>query len=307
MTLAGLSLSELIEAMDGKVIFGKPGGARAISIDSRKVSKGEIFLAIRGDRFDGHDFVDDALRNADGAIVSVPPVSPPSGKCVIHVKNTLKALHDMANYVRRKYSPTVVGITGTNGKTTTKEMTAAILATKYTVLKTSGNLNNQIGLPLSIMGLESTHEAAVLEMGASAPGDIRELCEIAESDYGVLTNIGHAHLEGFKDIGMVRSAKMELMDACKNVAVNADDTFLMEGIDGYTGRLVRFGIDSDADVRATNIKLQDEYSTFTLNMDGSTERVKINVSGLFNVYNALAAASVAYMMGLDAKSVSEGL
>jgi len=307
MTLAGLTLSEIIEAIGGRVLFGKPDGVGGISIDSRNIVRGDIFLAIKGERFDGHDFVAEALKVASGAIVSVPPASPPADKCIIHVQNTLKALHDMANYMRRKYDPIVVGITGTNGKTTTKEMTTSILSSRYSVLKNTGNLNNQIGLPLSMLELDPSHEVAVLEMGASAPGDIRELCEIAEPAYGVLTNIGHAHIEGFKDIGMVRKAKMELLDSVGTVAVNADDSFLMEGLQSYEGKVVRFGIEEDCDVRATGIELGVGMSAFTLEMDGKRERMEIKVSGLFNVYNALAAASVAKMLGLDMGAVRHGL
>jgi len=307
MTLAGLTLSEIIGAIGGKVLFGKPDGVGGISIDSRNIAKGDIFLALKGERFDGHDFVSEALKVASGAIVSVPPASPPADKCIIHVQNTLKALQDMAKYMRRKYNPVVVGITGTNGKTTTKEMASSILSTRYSVLKNTGNLNNQIGLPLSMLELDPSHEAAVLEMGASAPGDIRELCEIAEPAYGVLTNIGHAHIEGFKDIGIVRKAKMELLDSVGAVAVNADDAFLMEGLQSYGGRIVRFGIDADCDVRATDIELGVGRSAFMLDMNGETGRVEINVSGLFNVYNALAAASVAHMLDLDISAVRHGL
>jgi UDP-N-acetylmuramoyl-tripeptide--D-alanyl-D-alanine ligase len=201
----------------------------------------------------------------------------------------------------------VVGITGTNGKTTTKEMTASILSSRYKVLKNTGNLNNQIGLPLSMMELDPSYEAAVLEMGASAPGDIRELCQIAEPTYGVLTNIGHAHIEGFKDIGMVRKAKMELLDSVGSVAVNADDAFLVEGIQSYGGRVVRFGIESECEIRATDIELGVGNSAFTIEMGGQAQRVEINVSGLFNIYNALAAASVAHMLGLGPEAVSLGL
>lgn len=307
MTLSGMTMSEIIRAIGGKVIFGSPDGIGGISIDSRNISHGEIFLAIKGERFDGHDFVGEALKVAGGAIVSVPPAVPSADKCIVHVPNTLKALHDLANYMRRKYDPLVIGITGTNGKTTTKEMTSSILSSRYKVLKNTGNLNNQIGLPLSMMDLDPSYEAAVLEMGASAPGDIRELCQIAEPTYGVLTNIGYAHIEGFRDIGMVRQAKMELLDSVGTIAVNADDAFLMEGLQSYGGRVVRFGIDSECDVSASDIDLGVGKSSFALKVGEETGRVEINISGLFNVYNALAAASVAHMLGLGLNEVRRGL
>jgi UDP-N-acetylmuramoyl-tripeptide--D-alanyl-D-alanine ligase len=302
-----LSLNEVIEATGGKLLFGTSNGVKGISIDSRTIKDGDIFVALTGARFDGHDFLGDALNMGSGAIVSVPPVAPPKGKAIIHVSNTLKALQDIARYLRKKSGIPVVGITGSNGKSTTKEMAASVLGSEYKVLKNTGNLNNQIGLPLSLLSLTEEHEVAVLEMGASAPGDIKELCEIASPEYGVVTNIAPAHLEGFKDLEAVRSTKLEMMDFVSALAVNADDEFLMEGVGEFRGRLVKFGINEQYNVYAKDVFLNEKHSAFTLHINGSKTRVRIAATGRINVINALAAAAVGKAFGLDIEAIREGL
>jgi len=302
-----LTLKEVIEATGGKLLFGTLNGVKGISIDSRTIKEGELFVALKGARFDGHDFLGEALNSGGGAIVSVPPVAPPKGKAIIHVSNTLKALQDIAHYLRKKSGIPVVGITGSNGKSTTKEMAAAVLGSKYKVLKNTGNLNNQVGLPLSLFALTSEHEIAVLEMGASAPGDIKELCEIAAPEYGVVTNIAPAHLEWFKDLEAVRSTKLEMMDFVQTLAVNADDAFLMEGIVEFKGTLVRYGIDESYNVYAKDVFLNEKHSAFTLHINGSRTRVRLGVTGQINIVNALAAAAVGKAFGLDIEAIREGL
>jgi UDP-N-acetylmuramoyl-tripeptide--D-alanyl-D-alanine ligase len=302
-----LSVKEIIEATGGKLIHGNLNGARGISIDSRTIEKGELFVALKGTRFDGHDFLREALKNGSGAIVSIPPAELAKGKAIIHVKNTLRALQSIAHYLRVKRDITVIGITGTNGKTTTKEMAASVLETKYRVLKNTGNLNNQIGLPLSLLSLSDEHQVAVLEMGASAPGDIKELCEVASPDYGIITNIGHAHLEGFKALEAVRRAKLEILESVKAAIVNGDDAFLFEGMRGFSGGVIRFGFDSASDVQARDMELRERDSRFTLHMNGRSTPVRLKVTGRFNIYNALAAASVGMLFEMDIESVKEGL
>ncbi len=302
-----MSLQEIIDATGGRLLFGRLNGVTGVSIDSRTLKEGELFVALKGQRFDGHDFVGEALQRGCGAIVSVPPVSPPSGKTIIYVRETLKALQDIAHYLRVKSGIPVAGVTGTNGKTTTKEMAASILGARYRVLKNTGNLNNQIGLPLSLLSLGGEEEAGVLEMGASAPGDIRELCEVASPEYGVITNIGLAHIEGFKDVGAVRQAKVELLDSVAKAAVNADDAFLMEGISGFKGELIRFGMESSFDVYATAVECGEKECDFLLHMKGESVQVRLGVTGMFNVYNALAASSVGLMFGMRPEEVKRGL
>ena len=302
-----LRFEEILVATGGRLLYGKPNGVEGISIDSRTIRKGELFLAIKGARFDGHDFVPEALNRGCGAIVSVPPSTPSRGRVIIHVNNTLRALQDIAHYLRMKNRIPVVGITGTNGKTTTKEMAASILGTRLRTLKNTGNLNNQIGLPLSLLDLSDEDRAAVLEMGASSPGDIRELCEIAAPDYAVITNLGLAHIEGFKDLETVRRTKLEILESVKAAVVNADDLFLMEGVKGFKGDVIKYGMEAAADIYARDVDCKERDCVFTLHYRGQSTRVRLQVTGRFNVQNALAAASVGALFDIDIEQVRQGL
>ena len=299
-----LKIADIIAATAGKVILMAPDSFAGISIDSRKIQKGELFVALRGSRFDGHDFLGEALKRGEGAIVSLETGNFPEDKTIIYVKDTLKALQNIARFMRLKRGIPVVGITGSNGKTTTKELTASVLSTAYRVLKNTGNLNNSIGLPLSLTGIDEEDDVVVLEMGASAPGEIRELCDIAVPNYGVLTNIGPSHLEGFGDLAAVRKTKLEILDSVNIAVVNADDLFMMEGIreSGYKGMIVTYGIEDQADISASEIRLQEKGSNFLLHTPGGKPmKVSPKISGMFNIYNVLAAAGVGYLfrIGLD--------
>jgi len=301
-----LGIEDIIAATDGKLIMNSAHSFTGVSIDSRTIQKGELFVALKGTRFDGHDFLKEALDRGSGAIVSVPPAQSIKGKTVISVKDTLKALQDIAHHMRLQRKVPVVGITGSNGKTTTKELIAVILSSRYRVLKNAGNLNNHIGLPLSLTKLNKADEVAVLEMGASAPGEIGQLCEIAVPEYGVLTNISPSHLEGFKDMEALRNTKLEILNYVSTAIVNADDVFLMEGIKArnFTGRVLRYGIKNDADTYATDIKLHEKGSTFLLHF-GKDECIEVHpkISGRFNIYNLIAAASVSHLFTIDPKEV----
>jgi len=301
-----LKLEDVMRATGGELISGHSVSFGGVCIDSRKIKEGELFIALKGDRFDGHDFIREALEKGSGAVVSLSEFEPIKDKTIISVKDTLKALQDIARFLRLKRDIPVVAVTGSNGKTTTKELIASILDTRYRVLKNSGNFNNHIGLPLSLTDIADEDEVIVLEMGASGPGEIKELCNIAEPDYGVLTNISPAHLEGFKDIETVRKTKLELLGAVGVAVVNADDPFMMEGIyqSGFRGSLVRYGIQSPADVCATDIKLHEEGSSFTLHVPKNTSiAVNPKISGMFNIYNLLAAASVGHLFNIDMVSM----
>ncbi|MGD0885706.1 MAG: UDP-N-acetylmuramoyl-tripeptide--D-alanyl-D-alanine ligase [Thermodesulfovibrionales bacterium] len=313
--MSKLTVKEILKATGGRILCGSPTAVfTGVSIDSRTIKNGELFVALKGQRFEGHDFLTAALGSGGGALVSNPAAEPVRGRTIIVVDNTLKALQDMAHSVRMKSSATVIGVTGTNGKTTTKELIAAMLGVSHRVMKTSGNLNNHIGLPLSLMTIGGDEEFAVLEMGASAKGDIKHLCDMAVPDLGVITNIGLGHLEGFGSLQMVRSTKLELADAVKTIAVNADDAFLMEGISEKRATyanapdIITFGIASKADVSARNIVLEEGYSIFTLCIgDKGSSEVRLPVPGRFNISNALAAASVCNALGIDPMDIKKGM
>ena len=309
-----ITLSEIIEATGGRVILGRADTAvfSGVSIDSRTIKEGELFVALKGERFDGHEFLMNAMEKGRGAIVSTPSAVAFKGKTIVYVRNTLRSLQDIAHYMRMKRGVTVIGVTGTNGKTTTKELIASMLGRGHRVVKNSGNLNNHIGLPLSMTRMGEQDEYAVMEMGASIRGDIKELCAIAAPEYGVITNIGPGHLEGFGNLENVRETKLELFDAVRTIAVNADDGFLMEGItqrDRENGpKVITFGIVNRADVSAKDIVLEKRRSLFTLCLkDAQCGEIALHVNGRFNIYNALAAASVCSALGVGADDIAAGI
>jgi UDP-N-acetylmuramoyl-tripeptide--D-alanyl-D-alanine ligase len=305
-----LTVTDIIAATGGKVVRMTPDSFTGISIDSRKTGEGELFIALRGSRFDGHDFLGEALKTGAGAIVSLQTGDFPEDKTIIHVKDTLKALQDIAHFMRLKRGVPVVGITGSNGKTTTKEITASVLSTAYRVLKNTGNLNNSIGLPLSLTKISDEDEVVVLEMGASASGEIRELCDIAVPNYGVLTNVSPSHLEGFGDLATVRKTKLEILDTVNIAVVNADDLFMMEGIrgTGFKGMVVTYGIKNQADISASEIRLHEEGSSFILRApEGKPIEISPKISGIFNIYNVLAAAAVGYLFHIDPADMKKSI
>ncbi len=292
------TITEIIEATGGRVLSKGQEYVTGISIDSRTIKEGELFIALKGQRFDGHQFLEEALQRGSGAVVSLPPLLPYQGRSIIYVDNTLKALQRIARYRRVKSEATVIGVTGTNGKTTTKEMIATVLSRRYRVLRSRGNLNNQIGLPLCLTDL-TDEEFAVLEMGASRVGDIRELCEIALPQIGVITNIGPAHLEGFGSIEQVRKTKLEMLEFVDTLIINHDDPMLfpLTGESRAVRELITYGLSEGAMVRATEIHYNSTGINFTLRVNAKAIPVKLNLFGRFNVYNALAAASVCLLFG----------
>lgn len=311
--MARLTVDEITGATGGRLISGSGSAVfTGVSIDSRTINEGDLFVALKGQRFDGHKFVADAMRKAGGAVVSAPVNVVADGKAVLLVDDTLKALQDMARFVRRKERLTVVGVTGTNGKTTTKELIASILGMDHRVMKTSGNLNNHIGLPLSLLRISEGDEFAVLEMGASTKGDIKQLCDIASPECGVITNIGPGHLEGFGSMEGVRSGKLELFDSVGTICVNGDDGFLMEGVLQRSGedtpRIISFGITAVADVRAEDIVLEERRSVFVLCLaSGKRAEIALNIGGRFNIYNALAAAAACDELGTGIAHIKKGI
>jgi UDP-N-acetylmuramoyl-tripeptide--D-alanyl-D-alanine ligase len=303
-----LQLEEIVQATKGKVLCGKTKKFSGISIDSRNIREGELFVALKGERFDGHDFISSALANGSGALVQTAPGELPEDKTVILVRDTLAALQALARYLRSETGRPVIGVTGTNGKTTTKELIASIFGQQQKVLKTTGNFNNHIGLPLCIAGMDGDEDIMVLEMGSNRRGDIKELSEIALPDFCVVTNVGPAHLEGFGSLEAVRDTDLEILDYVKVASLNADDKFLLEGIKNYTGRLITYGIKNNADVYAKDIMLGTRGSGFKLCFsDKKKIPVNLQLSGTVNVYNALAAASIAHALEVGLDDIKNGL
>ena len=312
-----ITWNEIINAINGKVVFGQPeGGFCGISTDTRTIKAGELFIALKGESFDGHNFVEKAIeKGACGAIVSGQR-SVVSGQkyFIVEVDDTLNALGDIAKLWREKHPIPVVAITGSNGKTTTKEMVASILSQRYRVLKTEGNLNNLIGLPQMVLKINDSHEVAVLELGMNVFGEIERLSEICNPDIALITNIGSGHLEGVGNIEGVARAKGEILEGLKKdgtFIVNADDTYIREMAKGWSGRVLTFGINSqDTDVKTPIVDYRCCYGSgvrLSMLFNGRTLTVELKGLGLHNVYNATAAAAVALAMGLGAEDIKKGL
>jgi UDP-N-acetylmuramoyl-tripeptide--D-alanyl-D-alanine ligase len=312
--MEGLTVKEVVEATKGTLVAGDPDREMAsFSTDSRTLKPGDLFISLKGKSFDGHAFLSGAAaKGALGCVVSAPPSIPlPPGFVVIQVEETQWALGQIAECWRRRYPARVVVITGSNGKTTTKEMTGSVLRQGYRVLVSSGNLNNLIGVPLTLFQLRREHQAAVLELGMNARGEIHRLAEMAQPDVGVITNIGEAHLEFLGSVEEVAEAKGELLPFLTGdrVAVlNRDDPYLTRLFPRVRGRLITFGLDGRADVRAERVRSgRDGQTLFTLAAGRKERSVRLNTPGRLNVWNALAAAAVGTAFGLDLDAIAAGL
>ncbi len=303
--------------MGGEVIYGNPlARARGVSSDSRSVSAGNLFVPLRGPNFDGHNFIRETLiKGAAGSLVQrgFESTAPANGAStfLIRVEDTLRALGDLARFWRNRLPVTVIGITGSNGKTTTKEMTARILSGPFKVLQTEGNFNNLIGLPLMLLRLSPEHEIAVLEMGMNAPGEIARLREIAEPRISTITNIGRAHLEFLGDLDGVARAKGELWDKLTPedcIAVNVDDARIVALAATAPSCRITFGMVQHADVHGENLRVEPGRGTsFSLSMNGKKKDVLLGVFGSHHVYNALAAAALASAAGAEWHEILGGL
>ncbi len=287
-----------------------------VSTDSRKIKKGEIFFAIKGEKFDGHDFVSSAFRK--GAVASVVNLNwfeqnkdKFKGKILIAVEDTLKALGKLANAYRKGFDIPIIAVVGSNGKTTTKEMIACVLEQKYKVLKSEGNLNNQIGVPLTLFRLRKGHQVGVIEFGTNHFGEVRYLCEIAEPDYGLITNIGREHIEFFGDIEGVAKEEGSLFDYLFEkggfVFVNLDDEYVRKIGEKFKNKMT-FGFSEDADVKAQIIGA-DELARFRFKVKFSRREqvLKLKIPGEHLVINAVSAFAVGLKFGVPLSSIKKAL
>jgi UDP-N-acetylmuramoyl-tripeptide--D-alanyl-D-alanine ligase len=310
------SLEDVLKATAGDLVAGaKEKIFYGISTDSRLVKKGNLFIALKGEKFDGHDFVNEAVeQGAAGIIVNDAKVSKDLTNkkvTVIKVADTLVALGDLAREWGKRFFIPVIGLTGSSGKTTTKEMIAAVIGREKNILKTEGNLNNLIGLPQTIFRLTSEHELAILEMGTNTRGEIRRLTQIALPDIGLITNVGPAHLAGFGSIDVVREEKGDLflnMSPSGTVIVNIDDKAVALCAERWNGRKITFSMSPNADVTVNDIKINGiKGMHFNLVIGGNTQKVEMKIVGLHHVNNAMAAAAAAFAVGTDIKTIAEGL
>jgi len=307
--MANLRLDLIAKKTKGKIIQGASSLTfNKFNIDSRKTEPGELFFAIVAQR-NGHDFVPHAFTNgASGAIVSQDISSPPKGAALIKVNDTLKSLQELASYVLSEHDIKVVGITGSNGKTTTKEFIDALISHRVCVLKSEGNYNNHLGLPLTLLKLEKMHEIAVLEMGMSAPGEIRRLTRIAPPDVSVITNINPVHLESFPSLEEIAQAKKEILEGTKEqgtAVLNGDDPLVKKIGENWNGNKVYFGLSSQRDIRAQNIKYSNyEGMTFELGYGQKLEKVHFPFFYESYLYDLLAASGVAFALSLPLEDIT---
>jgi UDP-N-acetylmuramoyl-tripeptide--D-alanyl-D-alanine ligase len=309
-----LTAADVATVSGGRLVQGDATAAIGrVSIDSRTVSAGEFFVAIRGDRFDGHRFVAAALeRGAAGAMVdSAVPQGGGSGShpVVIEVKDTLRGLQDLARSVRQRSGARVVAITGSAGKTTTKEIAAEFLEVRHRVFRNKGNLNNHIGLPLSLMELRTQPDIAVVELGMNHPGEIRTLVGIAEPEVRVWTNVGDAHLGFFPSADVMADAKAEILERARAedlLIANADDPRVMARAHAFAGRLTTFGTAPGANVRATNVEHRGlDGMAADLGTSQGSGRLEIPLLGLGNLSNVLAATALALHFEVPLEAVLE--
>ena len=311
-----MSAAEIAAATGGRVTSGNPAHrVERWSIDTRSLQPGDLFVAIRGDRFDGHAFVAAALAaGAAGAVVTAAPVLPEAGKggpapLLIEVADTTRALQDGAREMRRRAGAKVVAITGSAGKTTTKELAAAFLAAKYSVFRNKGNLNNHIGLPLSLLELRTRPEVAVVELGMNHAGEIRTLIGIAEPDVRVWTNVGDAHLGFFASADAIADAKGEILDQARPgdlLIANADDERIAARIRDFAGRTVTFGLSAAAQVRGSDVEhLGLDGMAATVTTPRGEMRMRTPLLGTGNLLNLLAAAAVAIELGVPLPAIAD--
>jgi len=305
-------LADVVAATGGR-LAGADTEFSGVSIDTRTLERGQLFFAFSGERFDGHDFVQAAADRGAVAAVVERPVE--SGLPQVVVRDVQAALTALAGAWRRHCTALVVGVGGSNGKTTAKEMLAAILAEAGPTLATRGNLNNHIGVPLTLLRLEPSHRYAVIEMGANHPGEIAALAALAAPSIALVTNAGDEHLEGFGDLAGVAQAEGEMyaaLPATGTAVINADDPFheLWRTMAG-DARVLRFGIDSPAEARASAIQGLIERgafaTVFTLTLAGEQARVRLGLAGRHNVLNALGAALAAHAAGVGLAAIVAGL
>jgi UDP-N-acetylmuramoyl-tripeptide--D-alanyl-D-alanine ligase len=310
---------EILEATQGELLGGDLERTfSVVFIDSRKISADGVFLAITGEVHDGHNFASEVVeQGVRGLVISRDkaqqlPVSiwKQIGVACIAVADTTRALGDMAAFNRRRSAASVVAITGSNGKTTTRQMTAGVVSQQYKTLATAGNFNNAIGLPLTLLSLEADHQWAVVELGTNNPGEIAGLAKICAPDIGVITNIGPAHLEGLGSLEGVAREKGSLLKGLRpggKAVLNADDPRVRQLARRTSNAVHLYGVSEDAAVKAVQVEETLDGIDFTLKIAEESIFIRLNSPGRFMVSNALAAATVGNLLGLSAAAIKAGL
>jgi UDP-N-acetylmuramoyl-tripeptide--D-alanyl-D-alanine ligase len=316
----GWSKREILTATGGRLLQEGASTAFAeVVTDSRAVTKGSVFVALKGERFDAHEFLPQAVRRGARCLVvhRQPRPRVPRHVTVVKVRDTLSALGMLGRYRREMLAPKVLAITGSNGKTTTKEMVAAILerasldgkSLKGRISKTQGNYNNLVGVPLTLLALTGKEKIAVLELGTNHPGEIRRLTKMVDPDMGLITTVAPAHLEGLKSLAGVAREKGSLFTGIRRggiAVINTDDPWVRGLGKNFSGRRITYG--SGGEVRAEQVKLHGASGTsFILKVGSARQQVRLRLPGAHNLSNALGAAAMAYGLGVDLLSIARGL
>lgn len=304
--LKTLTIAETAKAVNGT--YTKNGSFTGVSTDSRNIAAGGLFIALEGERFDGHDFINAAVQAGAAAIMcrkqtdcTIP---------VIYVDDTRDALLRLAKYYRSLFPVKVVGLTGSVGKTTTKEMTALVLSSRYRTVKTQGNLNNDIGMPLTLFHIEETTQAAVIEMGMNHRGEISRLTAVSRPDSAIITNIGVSHIENLGSRENILKAKLEVLEGMQKgsyLFLNGDND-LLSTVKNDDYHIIFFGIDNpQCAVRAENIRMNAEFTECDVVFDSKTYPMTVPVAGIHNVYDALAAFTAGVYTGVDPEQAAEAI
>jgi len=295
--------------MEGDLGFRR-SSVSGVSTDSRTINESELFIALKGDRFDGHDFLETAFaRGAAAAIISAQEAQKRNlhGPRYIVVADTLRALGDLARAYRERMSAQVIAVTGSNGKTTVKNLVYEVISRDGQALKSQGNLNNLVGLPLSIFQLRDHHKSAVFELGMSARGEIARLGEIAHPDIAVITNVGPVHLEFLGSIEEVANAKREILPQIRHngtLIINGDDEFLSGKLWKTPNRTIRFGLEPSNEINPQDLRFDgDQLPSFSV----GGYPVELKLPGICNVYNALAAIAVAGALGIGESKAADAV
>lgn len=329
------AVEDILAATRGRLLCGdKSGSFDGISTDSRAFDRGDLFVSIVGETHDGHRFIPEFIRQGGkGVLVDARRFLPENrivcgidddlydswaheGITIIAVADTIRALGDLARFQRLRAGVPVIAITGSNGKTTTKEMTAAVLRQRFDILATTGNFNNHIGMPLTLLKVTPGYAWVVLELGMNHPGEMEILGNICQPDIGIITNVAPAHIGGLGSIEGVARAKAELLQTIRpggTAVLNGDDPHVrrlsrQEFATDRLDRIILFGCDDDANVRGLNVHEGENGTEFTLKLpEQCEETVRLKIPGAFMVYNALAAAAVGYLCGLSTSDIKNGL
>lgn len=309
--MPALTFSQIANMVGGRVIQGGDVETHSIVIDSREVKPDSAFFAIKGDRLDGHQFVEQALQTALGAVVSQVPENVPAGKGVVLVGDTTLALQMLARAIRQRYDFMLIAITGSAGKTTTKEMIATLVGTEKRTFKSWGNFNNLIGCPLCIDNTPDDTEVVVSEMGMNHKGEIATLAGLTRPDIGVYTNIGPVHIEFFGTVEKIAEAKAELLENVKSdgtIVINTDNAHVMRISERFAGTKVTYGIENEAQYRATAVTERGLLGTrFTVRAEGEDRDFEVALPGRHNLSNLLAAIATARVAGISWDGITDGI